>query len=315
MTPAVAGLLGGLALVWGTSFLLIKIADSAMSPGWIVLGRMALGALVAGLVARARHDPQVQGLHRWGHVALLALFASVLPFGLLAWGERHVPSGLAGVLNATTPLFTVAIAAVALPSERIGGAKMAWMAVSFGGVVLVLAPTVGGAGELVGELACMAAAASYGIGFVHTRRVVGRWGLSPPAVSAAQLGSGALMAAAMLPLWGTDITLRPLPLLALGVLGTVNTGAAYLAYHSLVRRAGATRSSTVTYLAPIVAVAVGIAIRGESFAPISILGAFVLLVGLAGAEGRLGRLTASWRGSPKTAQADAAGSQPGRRPS
>lgn len=281
-------LLLGLSFVWGTSFLLIKIADAAMSPSWVASLRLALGAIFVWAVALARRERVVFTPGRWAHMALLAFFATAGPFILLAWAETKVPSGVAGVINATTPLWTMALAAALLPAERLSGGGVAWMTGAFIGVVGILSPWSSSAASLWGDVACLVAAFSYAIGFVYTKVVVQPWGVPATSLTAVQLSLATLEAGVAIPLVGARFSVAPGHLAALLVLGAINTGAAFIAYHMVVRRAGATRSSTVTYLSPVVALILGVTLRGEHLGWSAYLGSAVLLICLAGAGGHLG---------------------------
>lgn len=288
-------LLAGLSAVWGTSFLLIKISDSAISPAWVAAARLAFGAAFVALVAKARREAAVRGARRWAHLALLAFFANAAPFVLLAWAETRVPSGLAGVMNATTPLWTMLLVAAALPQERLGLGEVAWMLAAFAGVVGVLSPWSAPRASLLGDAACLVAAASYGVGFVYTRAVVERWGLPATSLTAAQLALAAAEAMAAVPLLGSRLRLEAGPIAAVVVLGVLNTGAAFVAYHVVVRRAGPTRSSTVTYLSPVIALALGVALRGERLGWGAYAGTALLLASLAGAQRQLRQARAARR--------------------
>ncbi|MDQ1402950.1 MAG: hypothetical protein QOG03_1266, partial [Actinomycetota bacterium] len=250
--------LAALALVWGSSFLLIKVGLRGLTPSQLVLTRLVFGAGVLLVVVVARRLSLPTDWRMWGHLTVLAVTANVVPFVLFAWGEQHISSGLAGILNATTPLLTVIIAVVVLPDERASFLRAVGVAIGFAGVVLIIAPWhSGGAGSLAGELACLGAAACYGVAFTYTRRFVSGRG-SPLALATGQLG-----AAAVLQIFVTLAAHEPSPHLTTKVvaaaiaLGAVNTGLAYLLYYSLIRDIGATSTAMVTYLMPIVAVGLG----------------------------------------------------------
>lgn len=282
--------LGLLALIWGASFLLIKFSIGGMSPLQLVLWRLVAGAGVLLVIAAVRREPLPLSLVMVGHLTLLGVIANLLPFYLFAWGEQSVTSGMAGVLNGTTPLFTLMIALAALPEERLSAPRMAGLMLGFAGVVLVVAPwRSDGASALQGQLACLTAAACYGVALVYTRRFVTNRGYPPLALSAVQLSLAAVLLAAAAPFVANDpMRLTPLVVASASVLGAVGTGLAYLLFYRLISIAGATSASMVTYLIPIVAVILGAIVLAEPVGWNLFVGAGIVVFGVALAEGRLG---------------------------
>ncbi len=294
MSRATAARLAVLALVWGSSFLLIKLALEGLTPIQVVLGRLVAGAGVLGVIVRLRRQPLPRTAALWGHLALMGIVANIVPFFLFAWGEQRISSGLAGVLNGTTPLFTLAIAMGALPEERLSAQRAGGLLLGFAGVVLVVGPGLGpeGAdgllGSVPGQLACLAAAACYGVAFVYTRRFLAGSGFPPLALSACQLGAASAMLAVLAPVVArTPVQLTLSVVASVAVLGAVGTGLAYLLFYRLIGDAGATTVSMVTYLIPVVAVILGIIVLGEPLTWNVFAGAAVVIVGVALAEGRL----------------------------
>jgi drug/metabolite transporter (DMT)-like permease len=272
-----------LSAIWGTSFLFIKIADRQLSPLQVVLVRMALGAVTVLAVLVVRRVRLPSAPRTWGHLALLALVSNVLPFSLIAYGETHISSVLAGMWNATTPLFTLVIALAVLPEERPTRARVGGLALGFVGVVIVLGPWSGLRGPVLeGSIAVGAASACYGLAFAYLRRYVA--GRSDPGVSlvAGQLLCGtAMMAVVTILFTSAPSRLGAGPLLSVGVLGVLGTGVAYVLNYSVVRRAGATVASTVTYLIPLFATACGVVLLDERLAWNEPVGAVVVLLGVA----------------------------------
>ena len=293
--------LGLLAAIWGTSFLLMKVALDGLSPMQIVLGRMVFGAAALLIVLGMRGERLPRGARLWGSLLFLGVLANVVPFFLIAWGEQYVASGLAGIYNATTPLFTLLVATAALPEERPSTAKTAGLVLGFLGVLLVLAPWRGvGHSALSGQLACLVAAACYGLAITYTRRYLSGSGHSPLVLATGQIVGATAILLALVPLWATSaVTLSPRIAASVVALGAVGTGIAYLLFYRLIGEIGATAASTVTYLVPVVAVALGVAVLGEAVAWNDFAGAAVVLVGVAVAGGqlraptRLGRPTAA----------------------
>ncbi|MGH9065607.1 MAG: DMT family transporter [Acidimicrobiales bacterium] len=276
-------------------------ATGGVATGGVARGEATGGVATGGGTSRAGDWSRAGTARRlpWGHLLVMAVILNVGPFLLYAWGEEHVASGLAGMFNATTPLFTVLVALAALPEERLSRGRAGGLLIGLAGVVVVLAPWRPGSSvaTVTGELACLGAAASYGIGFVYTRRFVAGRGIPPLRLATAQLVLATVVLGVLAPLVATGpvhLTATVVP--AVAVLGAVNTGVGYLLYHFLVREAGATRASTVTYLVPVVAVALGVIVRGEALTWTIVVGGLVVIFGLVVLEGRLaGRLPAGRR--------------------
>ncbi|MBV9097178.1 MAG: DMT family transporter [Frankiaceae bacterium] len=283
--------IGVLAGIWGCSFLFIKVALEGMSATQVVLGRIVLGAVaILGWLA-VRREPLPRDRMVWVHAAVMGLVSNVLPFLGFAWGEDNgATSGLAGIYNATTPLWTLVFAILFLPSERPNRARIVGLVAGFAGTLVVLAPwrSLHGAG-LSGQLACLGAGACYGVAFVYTRRFLsGR--AAPLGLAAAQLTCAAIEIGVVAPFVATHhVSLPPRVWLSVLALGAAGTGLAYVIYYGLVRDVGATTASTVTYLVPLVAVTLGVAAIGESLRWNDFVGALIVLVGILIAEGRLRR--------------------------
>lgn len=290
MSRSALARLGLLALIWGSSFLLIKFAIEGLSPTQVVLGRLVAGAVVLLVILAVRGQRLPTERAVWGHVALLAVVANIIPFFLFAWGEQRVTSGMAGILNGTTPLFTLGFAVAALPEERLSRPRFLGFLLGFVGVVVVVGPWNGGDGvnALSGQIACLFAAACYGIAFVYTRRYVSGRGYPPLVVSAAQLLTGAVLLGLVAPVVADQpMELTPLVVGSVLILGAVGTGLAYLLFYRLITDAGATTASMVTYVIPIVAVALGVAVQGDPLTWNLFVGAAIVIAGAAMAEGRL----------------------------
>ncbi|MDP8970276.1 MAG: DMT family transporter [Actinomycetota bacterium] len=281
-----------LACIWGSSFLFIKLALAGLSPVQIVLARLTAGAAVLLAAVLLRRQPLPRAPVVWGHLALMGVIANIFPFFLFGWGEQRITSGLAGVLNGTTPLFTLVIALAALPEERWSPARGAGLLLGFAGVLLVVGPwnVDPATSSPTGQLACLAAAGCYGIGFVYSRRFLTGRGLSPLGLSAGQLSVAALILGLVSPLVAPDpVRLDWVVVGSVLALGAFGTGLAYLLYYRLIADAGATSASMVTYLIPVVAVVLGIGTLGEPVTWNLFAGAATVILGVALSEGRLGR--------------------------
>lgn len=269
-----------LALLWGSSFLFIKVALNALSAPQIAFTRIVLGALVLlALCALRGHDLRADR-SLWSRVTVAALFASALPWVLIGIVEQTIDSGLAGVLNATTPLWTV-LFGLLIGQERLRPSRATGLLLGFSGVVLILAPWHSASLLQWGALACLTASASYGIAYVYIGRKLTGHGKPPVALAALQMSAAAGLAALALPIGWTQVQFSPLPLLAVGALGVFGTGAAFALNYRLIADEGATTAATVTYLAPVVSVLLGWLVLGEALNWRILLGVLVVLTGVA----------------------------------
>lgn len=285
-----------LGLVWGLSFLFIKVALEGLPPLGIALGRSVAGALTMWALVAASRLPVPRDRTLWRHVVVVSVVANAIPFALFSWGELHVTSGVAGVYNATTPLWTLLVAIAALPQERPTRERVAGLALGTAGVVTVLGPWRGvGENTVLGQLACLAAAASYGVAFNYVRRYVIPYRLNPVVLTACQLTAATVLLAVVAPFGGGAVHLTWRVTGSVLALGALGTGFAFVLYHGLIRDLGATSASMVTFVIPVVAVAVGAVVLGEPVTWNLFAGALVVVLGVALAEGRLRQIAARRR--------------------
>ncbi|KUL37322.1 hypothetical protein ADL22_21885 [Streptomyces sp. NRRL F-4489] len=272
-----------LALVWGLSFLFVKISGAAYAPLHVALGRVVFGALTLLAVLAFKREALPRNPRLWLHLAVAAFLLNALPFTLFAYSEERITSALAGICNATTPLFTLLVAVSALPGERPSRNRLAGMALGFLGVLVVFGIWNGAnVGDPVGAGMALGAALSMGAGWVYVRRFLTDSGHSSVALSAAQVTAGAVELAVVTPFLTSVPTHFPLvPTLSLIVLGALGTGVAFLIQYGLVRDAGATVASMVTYLVPVVSTAAGVVVLGEVLKWHQPVGALVILAGAA----------------------------------
>jgi drug/metabolite transporter (DMT)-like permease len=283
-----------LAAIWGLSFLFIKVADRALAPLQIAFGRVLLGCVVVAALAAVRRQPLPRGLPVWLHLMVAALLMNTLPFTLLAYGEQRITSVSAGLLNATTPLLALPATIWMIPAERPGVRRVAGLAVGFLGVLILLggAPRVSSL-TLAGDAMCLGAACSYGAGFPFSRRFLSATGLPPVVLAAGQL----ICATIQLAIAATLVTSAPpaLPssaVLSVLALGTAGTGLAYILNFTIIREAGATMASTITYVIPICSTAAGVVILGERLTTAALIGAPLIIGGAAASQ----RIRAGSRG-------------------
>lgn len=223
-----------------------------------------------------------RGWTSWGHLAIGGLLANVAPYFLFAVGEHLTSSAYAGILNGTTPLWTALTMTVvtrALPRRL----QLAGLAVGFLGTVLIFEPwSRSSAGTLAGVLACLVAAALYGVCYIYLARYVTPLPANPVAVAARELGAAAVLSLALVPIDGGRIsTATPSAVLTVLLLGVAGTGLAYVLNHALLTAEGPTATSLVAYLIPIVAAALGVLVLGEHLPPFAGAGAALVLVGVA----------------------------------
>jgi drug/metabolite transporter (DMT)-like permease len=288
-----------LAVIWGSSFLFIKVGIRELHPLYVTLGRVVAGALAllaVLLVTRGRlpRDPRV-----WGHLAVIGTIGVAIPFTLFGYGEQRVTSALAGIWNATTPLLALPIAVLVFRTERVTWRRGVGLLVGFTGVLVVLGVWQGvGGAHLTGQLMCGGAALCYAIVIPYQRRFLGGLRGSGVAVPAGQLlvGTAVLLVVAPLvagaPPAPTALSVEVVgSVLALGVFGT---GLAFLFMFRVITRAGASTAASVTYLLPIVATLLGVVVLGEQVRWHQPVGAALVLVGIAVSQGAL-RVPRRWR--------------------
>jgi drug/metabolite transporter (DMT)-like permease len=291
LTRTAAARIGLLALIWGSNFLWIKLSIRGLSPAEVTCTRLALGAAVLFTAAAFRRERLPRSPRLWAHILTAALFANAAPYLLFAVGELHVASSTAGMLNTTTPLWTVLVALAAGHQKSVTVRQAAGLVIGFGGALLVFAPWQAGAGlASAGAIECLAGAASYGISYVYMDRYLARRGLSPVALSACQLLCAAVLLAIPLAVTGTPAPRwAALPVVSVLVLGLIGTGGAYVLNYQVITSDGATVASTVTYLLPIVAIALGVLVLRETITPPILAGIALIVVGVFLARSGTGR--------------------------
>jgi drug/metabolite transporter (DMT)-like permease len=272
---------GALALLWGSTYLWIDLALDALTPVQVTFGRCVLGsaALAVACLASGRRLPGDRAA--WRHILVAAGFCNALPYAMFSIGQQTVDSGVAGVLNATTPLWSLLIG-LAIGSERgLPPVRLAGLLLGFTGVVLIFAPwrTSGPVGW--GALAIVAAAASYAVGFAYMgRHLVGR-GIPTISLSAAQLIAATVLTAPTLPAGGlAPVEIGPKTLVVVVILGVVATGVTFHLTYRIIAAEGATNAATVGYLLPVVSVALGAVVLDEDLGLRTVAGMAVVLVGV-----------------------------------
>ena len=284
---------GVLSAVWGASFLLIKVGLEGLSPTQVVLGRLTLGtvALVGIMVITRRRwptDPRI-----WAHMVVVAVTFAVLPYTLFAWAEQSVPSSLASISNATTPIMTLLLTPLLLRTERLGRIRITGLLIGLAGVVVLAAPwQLLGASRvttsLPAQLACLGATASYGFAGLYMRRFLSDTGFDGITLSTVEIALAAAIAWLLAP-----VDARGAPALdwrvigAVAALGVLGTGFAYIWYNRVLRDWGPARASTVTYLSPVVGVVLGVVLLGESIHWNEPVGGLIVVAGILVSGGRM----------------------------
>lgn len=274
---------GALGLIWGSSFLLIKVAVDDFGPLPLVSVRIGLAALVMALFIRLTGRTLPHTRRELAALVFVGVMNTAVPFTLITWGEQDVDSGLATVLNGTTPLFTLVFAHLALTDERITPQKVLGLGVGFVGVVLLASRDVDSSSPnpLSGQLAVLVASSCYAMSVVTIRRYLR--GVDPFTVAGTSLIIGGVaivtvtLLAAPLP-DPADLTLAGVA--SAIVLALFNTVLAYFLFYHLIATWGATRTSLVTYLMPPVGVTLGAIFLDETVDWKIVVGAVLILGGI-----------------------------------
>lgn len=279
-----------LSVLWGGSFFFFKVLVAELPPFSVVLGRVGLAALVLNLFLIVRRDFMPSDPRLWGAFLIMGLLNNVVPFTLIAFGETRISSGLASILNATTPIFTVLAAHALTSNERLSWAKATGVAFGFTGVAVLIGPGVLaglGRSDLVGEGACLLAALTYGFAGIYGRRFKG---VPPLKVATGQITASTFV---LLPL--DSLVERPWALpapspqvwLAFAGIALLSTALAYILYFRILATAGATNLALVTFLLPVSAMALGVFVLGEKVTWQALAGMSLIGLGLAAIDGRL----------------------------
>ena len=283
----------GLSVIWGGSFLFGRVAVASMPPFTLVAIRVLLGTLTLAVILWLTRTAFPKGKSIWLALLGMGLINNTIPFSLIIFGQRDIGAGLASILNATTPLFTVLVAHGLTRDEKLNASKISGILLGLGGVSVMLGPAVQ-EGHPFAILSCLAAALSYGFGSVWGRQFKGL-NLSALQTAFGQVCSSMMM---MLPLalvvdrpW--ERAVPPLAALqSVAALGILCTGFAYILFFKILANAGATAVSLVTFLIPPSAIVLGAVVLGESLTAPQWMGMGMIGLGLAAVDGRL---LARWR--------------------
>lgn len=282
-----------LSILWGGSFFFVEVLVDHFPPLSIVTARVGLAAIALWGIVIALKLPLPKTTEQWISLFIVGLLNNALPFALIVWGQTQISSGLASILNATTPFFTVLIAGALLVDERITKLKLIGVGIGLLGTMVLVGPDAlqGLSGSLFGQMAVMGAAICYALAAAYSRRFKA-WGLSPLIIATGQVTMATLI---LLPLtlvidkpWiGFMLSLES----GLSLAGLVffSTVIAYILYFRLIASAGATNAALVTFLIPISAILLGVTILGESFTWLQAAGMALIGIGLLVMDGRVFR--------------------------
>jgi len=283
-----------LALIWGSSYLFIKVGVEELHPLHLTLFRVTIGAGTLLVILLATRDRLPRDLRLWAHLFVIAGVGVALPFTLFGYGEQRVDSTLAGLWNATTPLVVLPMAVLVFRTERLSVDKVIGLLLGFSGVLVLLGIWQGVDGtQLTGQMMCFAAAACYGFAIPYQKRFTTGGSESGVAVACTQLILATAQMAVLAPLFaGAPPALWALSghvvasVLALGALGT---GIAFVFMFRSIRLAGASTASMVTYIIPLVATVVGVVVLGERLEWYQPAGGLIVLAGVAVSQGLFSR--------------------------
>lgn len=279
-----------LALIWGAAFFFIKVAVTHVAPLTYVWLRLTIAAVALLAWMRWRGEKLVLPLGVWAAILVLAMLNNVVPFILFGWAQQHIASGLASILNATTPIWGVVVAHLATSDERMTPAKLIGVVMGFAGVATMIGPDLlASGGSFLPQLACIFASLCYALAGVWARRFK-PMKIAPLQVATAQLLVGAMVMAPISLTVGQPWLGGGPSLMALGAiaaLALVCTAFAYVLYFKLIDSAGATNATLVTLLVPPIAILLGALFLGEMLTGGQFLGLAFIALGLAVIDGRL----------------------------
>ncbi len=283
------GLYIALGIVWGCSFIFIKLGLEFLTPFGVAFGRCALGALALLIYLKIKGLSLVRVRKMIGHLWVVALLLNVIPGIFFAWAETEVTSILAGIINAVTPLMTLIAIMLVARNEKPTRPQVVGLVFGFLGVLTVLGAWQGlGDNPLWAILILLAAVTCYGFSFPYSRRFILPAQLKPEVMAATQVTLGAITLLPFFLVSGiAENEYRLGPVLAMVALGVFGSGFAYIWNFTIMRDAGSAIASSVTYVTPLVAVLVGFVFLNEVLHWYEPIGALIVLLGAAIAQGRI----------------------------
>jgi drug/metabolite transporter (DMT)-like permease len=290
MTALEWAMLVVLSTLWGGSFFFNGVAVRELPVFTIVVVRIVLGALILMAIMKLRGERLPTGRRVWAAFFAIGLINNVIPFSLIVWGQQHIASGVASIINASSPLFTVVFAHFLTTDEKMTGAELAGVVIGLAGVAWMIGfdalQTLGA--DLMAQLSCLGAAIAYALSGIYGRRFR-TMGVAPMATATGQvIASSVLLVPVML------VVDRPWTLAMPGMatvaaligVAALSTALAYVLYFRILATAGATNLQLVTFLIPVSAILLGVAFLGESLQPRHVFGMVLIGAGLAAIDGR-----------------------------
>lgn len=273
-TPVDWTLFSAIALIWGASFLFIAVGLNTLEPGVITLLRVGLGALILNALPGER--VRIERADRPRMLTVSIVWVGI-PFTLFPLAERHINSAVTGLLNGATPMF-VALFAALFFGRRTTGPQLLGLAVGFSGIILISAPSLReGSSEATGVGLVLLATVCYGLATNLVVPLQLRYGSRAVMARMLALATIWTLPFGIVGLGGSSVAARPLA--AVAVLGLVGTGLAFLLMGRLVGSVGATRASFITYLIPVVSLALGVAFQQDHVAAPALVGVVLVVIG------------------------------------
>jgi drug/metabolite transporter (DMT)-like permease len=291
MAPGDWALIAVLSIVWGGSFFFIGVAVKGLPPVTIVALRVAIAAAALHVIVRAAGQRMPYNRQVWAAFFGMGFLNNLLPFCLIVWGQTRIASGLASILNATTPLFAVIAAHLLTADEKMTANRLVGVLIGLSGVVLIIGPDAlkGLGGDVAAQLAVLTAAACYSLAGVFGRRFR-RMGISPLITATGQVSASTVMLIPLAILADRPWRLPgPAPEVWGAILGLalISTAFAYIIFFRVLASAGVTNIMLVTFLIPVSAILLGSAFLGERLALKQIAGMGLIGLGLAAIDGRV----------------------------
>ena len=273
----------GMGLVWGASFLFMKVALDGVSFYQVAWARLVFGGLTLGLVVLLTRQRLPRERVVYLHFLVIAVTNCVIPHLAFAWAEQYVSSGLASIYNAVTPITTALMVTLAFHVEKLNRGQILGIGIGIAGVIVIIAPWQHAAftGDLAGQLACLLAATCYGFSFGYIRKFLSHRPIPGATFAFLNIGvAGAIMLLLTPVIAWQPVDLTPGIVASLLTLGILGTGIAYIWNINVLRAWGPTNASTVTYITPVVGVLLGVVVLGETFSANQPAGAALVLVGI-----------------------------------
>lgn len=290
MTLSEWGMLLTLSMLWGGAFFFNGVAVRELPVFTIVVSRVVLAALILLAVLRLSGERLPAGRQVWAALLVMGLLNNVFPFTLIVGGQQHIASGVASILNASTPLFTVVFAHFLTADEKFDPGRLAGVVIGFLGVAVMIGlDTVQALGaNVVAQLMCLAAAVSYAFAGIYGRRFRAL-GISPMATAAGQVTASSAVLMPLMLVVDRPWTLEMPSLAAVGALvglAALSTAFAYVLFFRILSTAGATNLALVTFLIPVSAILLGVLFLGETLLARHLAGMVLIGLGLAALDGR-----------------------------